>query len=405
MFTTLLTGLAAALTLQSGDLPPNAPELCEYLPNAQALADSPFLSLGGFEFGRTTTAEVDALLTEVTIYWVETEHFEVGYALGSYKVPAKEARPLRDELELFQMELESVPLKPKTLDPWLRALLYAWRFERVYDKVQGYLGVTDADFPAPHTVWDTSGKFMGTGPHLGQSGKYEVLMLPGTNVSQRYLRETFGLLVEHTQRWNVIDRDSLIVVMNDAKSSMRRDPSLYGHLAYNLGIQLLDGYKHYNYEIPCYLRSGMGHLLEREITRDHSTFDISEGGDEIDFNKSEWLAPLQKLARSGEMPRLAELVNIDAYADMDLDDHLTSWGLTQFFVYSYPEAYAKLLDRICGLTNETGHTDGSDMLRHHREGVQDAFGKNYLELDIAFREWLEGPQASELNDPKRPDWR
>ena len=283
--------------------------------------------------------------------------------------------------------------------------MFAWRFERVYDKVQGWLGVSDEDFPPPNSIWNMQTKYMGNGPHLGQSGKYEILMLPGENVSKRYLSETFGLLVEQTQRWNVIDRDSLIIVMNDSDSEMRKDAPLYSHMAYNIGIQLLDGFKHYNYEIPCYIRSGTAHVLEREITHEFSTFDSSEGGDKIEFFKTDWLGALQKVARSGEIPRIAELVNIDAYADMDLEDHLASWGLVQYMIYEHPDGYAGLLDRLCGLTNEEGYTDGSDMLKHHREGVKDAFGMGYLQLDVAFREWLDGDVADGLNSSKRPAWR
>ena len=401
----LLTPTAAQGKRTQRDLPPNAPELCPYFEEEGSLDASPFHSLGGFEFGRTDTAAIDQLLSEVDILWVETEHFELGYALGSYKVPGKERKVFEREMAQFVLDLPSAPERPKTLDPWLRALLYAWRFERLYDRMLEILQRSDDEFPDGTKLWDMKGEYMGWGPFLGQKGKYEVLMLPGESVSKKYLRETFGLLVSQTQRWNVIDRDTLIVVMNDSDSGMRLDSAMYGHLAYNLGIQLLDGYKHYSYEIPYWIRAGMGHLLEREIWPSFNTFDVSEGGQKLEFFKDDWLTPLQKLVRSGEVPRLAELMTKDDYSDMDLDDHLAAWGMTQWLVYEHPDAYAALLSKLCGLTDEQGYTDGSDMDRHHREGIRELLGWNYLQLDGAFSEWLFGERAGELNDPKRPLWR
>ena len=405
--------LAAPLTFaapQRGkqDIPPNHPSTCEVFPDFQSLANSPFHSLGGFEFGRTTTSEIDAQLPEATIYWVETEHFEIGYALGPYKVPSREAKTFAREWAVFRQDLgepETLSVKPKKLDPWERALLFGWRFERVYDKVQGYLGVEDADFPEVLEQYQLGTKFMGLGPHLGQRGKYEIIMLPSAELSKRYLSETFGLLVEHTQRWNVLERDSLLIVMNDSDSQMRYDGSLYGHIAYNLTIQLLDGYKHYNYEIPCYMRSGLAHVIEREITLNHSTFDLSEGGEQIEFAKSDWLTPLKKIVRSGDVPRLAELVNISSYSDMDLDDHLAAFGLTQFLLDTNPDGYAAILDDLAGLLNENGETDGSDMNRHHREAFSQFLKMSYLQLDAAFAEWVMGERADELNNSKAPRWR
>ena len=58
---------------------------------------------------------------------------------------------------------------------------------------------------------------------------------------------------------------TLVVVTHIGQDGLREDHALHGHLAYNVAINLLDGFKHYSYETPTWLRVGLGHLIEREI--------------------------------------------------------------------------------------------------------------------------------------------
>ncbi|HKX46100.1 MAG TPA: hypothetical protein VJP77_05310, partial [Planctomycetota bacterium] len=384
-------------------LPHNHPSLDPYTGGDPALLSAAgIVSLGGFEFGKVDTAEIDRYLGETRLLWIETAHCELGFALGEYKPTRTEKPKLQAELDALRRVLPAVPEKvPRALDPWLRAHLFAQRAEQVYARVQGILGVTDASFPdRPLEFFDVSTKYMGMGPYLGQKGKYEILILPSESASTTFLQWQFGLLVRSAQRWNVLDRGSLISVMHTDDGSLRVDSALHGHMAFNLGINLLDGYKLYAYELPIWMREGLGHLLEREIDPRYNTFNRSEGSGGSETKEADWLGELRKLVRRDEAPRMAELVAVESYGDLDLPDHFTCWSLTAFLVREHGPAYAAVLDRLKGLLNEQHVPDGSDLRTHHRDAIRELLGWTYADLDAAWRAWVLSPAAE---DPVEED--
>lgn len=411
------TLLAAALLLGAGSpasaqkkseaLPANAPANNPYLYGKQAqefgtpealMAAAGILSMGGFQFGTGDTASTDALLAGTDILWIETAHFELGFALGEYKVALKDKRKLVPELERLKARLPTVDPGTKRLDPWLRALLFAQRLEELYTRVQRILQVTDANFPAEDTVWNMQGEYWGRGPYLGQVGKYEVLILPGEGPSEKFLRESFGLVVKRTQRWNVLDRDSLILVVNDADEGLLKDAAMHCHVVYNMTINLLDGYRHYSFELPFWLRAGLAHVLEREAWPEFNTFDISEGGEEIETYESDWLKEAREHVAAGEQSSLARLSSKENYSDLTFADHLTSWSMMQYLVHVHPDALAKILGRLAGLVNEQGYPDGSDMPEHQREAFREFLGMAYPLFDESWKTWLGTPHADLVNE-------
>jgi hypothetical protein len=401
-----LCGPSPAQKQPTVELAPNAPETCEYfygkpaakLGTPQALMEAAGIrSLGGFEFATGDTRSIDALLPTATILWVETAHFELGFGLGEYKVQLKDKKKLVPELERLRAKLPTVDPGVKKLDTWLRALLFAQRLEELYARLQRLLQVTDADFPLGDKPWDMQVEFWGMGPYLGQKGKYEVLILSGEENSLRFLQELFGLVVRRSQRWNVLDRDSLIAVINDADEGLLKDAAMHCHVVYNMTINLIDGYKHYSFELPYWLRAGLAHLMEREVWPEFNTFDISEGGEEIETYESEWLKTMRKVIAEGEQSSLARLSSRESYSDLTFVDHLTSWSMIQYLAYIHPDALAKILGRLAGLVNAEGYPDGSDLPEHQREGFREFLGMSYPLFDEAWRLWVATPHAEMVN--------
>ncbi len=396
----LLIGLVPA---KDDDLLPNAPELNPYLgTDLQLMDEAGFVSLGGFEFGTTDTAAVDKLLRSADIRWIETAHFEMGFGLPEYKASAKERKKIEAELEVLRETLPDLPRKGSRLDRWVRAILFASRIEQVHARVSELLQVTDDMFSDGEAVWTSPETYFGWGSQFGQRGKFELLLLPGENKSRDYLRETFGVIVSSTQRWNVIDRDSLIIVFNDASDGLNKDPNMHAHVAYNLAINLLDGYRHYSYDIPVWLSVGFGHLVEREINPYYNTFDMSEGGETIDARENDWHKHVVKLVAADEVPSIAKLMRIDDYGDMTFDLHAVSWSYVQYLSVEHPEGFAKILGRIKSLLNEENVPDGAGMPNHLREAFAQELGMTYGKFQAAWSEWLTSEPAGLLNDlPRR----
>ena len=230
----------------------NDPSLCPYCHGDEELMRAAgIVSHGGFAFGREDTAALDAWMATIEIKWIETPHFEIGIGLSPYKVPQAESGKIRAEAARLREVLPDVPSKPKVLDPWLRAHLYALRAEDLWEHFIELVGLDDLSvLPDGTRTWDMRGKYMGEGPYLGMKGKYEILLLESEAISRQYLEQQYGVINYETQRWHVPDLGTLSLTAHTQAGRLRRDAALHGHLAFNLGHNFLDGYKHYAYETP-----------------------------------------------------------------------------------------------------------------------------------------------------------
>ena len=389
-FSTALLVAGALLPALAPAQNKNDPDQCPYCKgDPEQMKRAGVVSHGDFDFGKPEkTKKIDALLATCDIKWIETAHFEIGFALGAYKVKQEDKEKIRGELARLAEVLPSVDPKEKVLEPWLRAHMFAQRAEDVYKRMQAILQVKDEQFPPPNTIWDRTGKYMGTGPHLGQSGKYEILIVPSEANLTTYLQGQFGLLTKKTQRWNVTGADTLSVTMHCAEDNLRDDLGLHGHVAFNLAINLLDGFKHYSYDTPIWIREGFGHFIEREIETKYNTFDSAEGGIAATTRKEKWEPEVRKLVAAGKAPRMAELMSMKEYSDLTLDRHYATWSMVQFMVTTKPNEWAAFNGALHGITNKQGIPHVENMPDVHRELFKQHLGWAYPDFDRAWSEWV-----------------
>jgi hypothetical protein len=385
----LLTLLALA-PLAMGPLPEDEDPLCPYCAHDPALMEaSGIVSHGGFEFGTGDTASIELMLGTAEIVWIETPHFKIGMGLSSHKLKGDERKKVRAELERLAEALPEVQPRANLLDPWLRAHLYAQRTEDLWDRFLEIVQVDEDEFPEAGEIWNTQGKYMGQGPYLGQASKFELLMLPSEAASQRYLTESFGLPIRLTQRWHDMARGSLSTTLHTQQDGLRDDQALHGHVVFNLSVSLLDGFRHYSYDLPTWIREGLAHHLERELNPAFNTFDSSEGAQANTTRKSNWEAETRKLVKAGTAPRMAELMGLRDFSSLELRHHYATWSVVDWLLRTNPGGFACYLNEISGLLNEAYEPDGSNLSDAHRRIVQECLNLRYVELDAAWRAWVE----------------
>lgn len=155
-----------------------------------------YVSFGPFAFGaHHDTKDVEQLLGDEPLLWVEAAHFRIGCALGPLALRSIEPwagewiRKTRRELQRLDKRLPRVDSNTMVLDPWLRAHLLAQRLEDLYAEVMAKLGVCEGDFPV-RTADDASvpATFRGSGPFLGMREKFRVLLLRRESSHARYTR-------------------------------------------------------------------------------------------------------------------------------------------------------------------------------------------------------------------------
>ncbi|QDV05661.1 hypothetical protein Poly30_11600 [Planctomycetes bacterium Poly30] len=350
-----------------------------------------YVSMGGFEFGPPpdTTVETNGFLSYLDIRWIETAHFQIGVALPQVKVTQSERDKIRAELtEMEPIFGDEIDPRTRVLDPWIRAHLYARRCEKHYADIQAMLGVTDEDFAKNKPLWNGTTKYMGTGPYLGQIGKYEVLLLPSEGAAKTYLRDRLGLTTKLSQRWNIIPRDTQTVIIHTDQGKLRVDESLHGHLVFNLTHNMINGYKHYSYDMPVWITEGAAHWFERQYNPKFNTFDAAEGAAAEMSSKADWKPEAKKIVSSGKAPTFASLINLRTFAELELDHHFMTWSIFDYMMTVHPEFVKKYFDRLSGLKNAEGYDDYSRFEDEQRLVFKEVLDMNYREFDLAWQAWV-----------------
>lgn len=386
----ILCGSSAAQSKKSlKGLPHNDPKRDPYTRgDAEVWKKAGIVSMGGFEFAKTDTQSIDDFMATAEILWLETEHFELGFALGSYRVPQKEKKIFLAELTRLSEKLPEVDPKTKLLDPWLRMHLFGQRLEECYTEFLSIVGYEASDFPSGEKLWNGTGEYMGEGPYLGEKGKYEVLILPSEASSVSFLLENFGLSIKRTQRWNVVDRDSITLTIHIQQGLLKSDPALHGHVAFNMAHNFFDGLKHYSYDTPIWIHEGLAHSMERRVNPKFNSFDGAEGSVPTMTRKSNWDAEVLKMVRAGKQPRMAALIRLKGYGEIDLPMHYATWSMVEFLRETKPEEFGKFLVALKSRRNSANLPDGSNMPEAHREFFKEIFGMSYAQFDTAWAEWV-----------------
>ena len=177
------------------------------------------------------------------------------------------------------------------------------------------------------------------------------------------------------------------MVTHTKQGSLRNDSALHGHVVFNLVINMIDGYKHYSYDTPNWIKEGLAHFVERELSPKHNSFDSAEGAIAEMTRKSDWDPEVRKLLQGKKAPRMAELINLHSFAQFELPHHYTTWSMTTYLIEEHAEAYACLNDRLHGIMIDDGRPDGSKMSDKHRRFFQACLGMSYSQFDAAWAEW------------------
>jgi len=366
----------------------------------EAIAKAGYLSYGPFNFGNIAdkpvlSSQIDEALDKVEIIWLETPHFRIGCNLGPWTVPMDpETRSkVRKELEQLATKIPSVNSKAKTLDPWLRAHLMAQRCEELYAEVSRLFGVTDADFPSDpaKVVRSKDVRYMGYGPYLGMKDKYLVLMFDRIGPFKQYLLDFIGRKQNYPQRWHFKEASSVafVVASECDGGNLKHDTAMHCALAFNVGQNLLDGFRYYSYDLPVWIREGFSHWLLRRIDPRWNQFDQNEGS--VAEMKTTWKWEQYcrgMLAGSGKFAPFPEAYTWRDYGNITFNDHVAIWSRVDWMMSMGPEKWQKFLFHIKGRVDAEWMPDPSDLVGATRDALQQAYGFSVLDFDRRWAEWV-----------------
>jgi hypothetical protein len=400
MRTSPLCLVVAALALWGADpAPAQKRNVCPYCRNdPDLLRRLGLVSHGPFTFAQAPRAEEGKLLTTTDLQraipfepflFLETRHLRIASAMAPYSVTDKEKKKIQAELaELKEMGLKNIKVKTRRLDPWLRLHLYAVRAEKAYQAFLRMVRKTDMDFPAdPKHAWKGAGedrKYMGQGPYLGECEKFEILITRSMKAYRTFMERYLGRRTVQAQRWNFAVKKTLFVGLSEDMEGHRHDAKLHNALLFNLGINFLDGYRFYAYNLPVWLTEGVGHYFERRQDPRFNSFDANEGSRADARRTWRWGPRIRFMVAAGKVPPLAQLFRRRDYGQLRFDDHMLVWSLVEFLANRHGDRFAAFLDRMKGRMTASG-PDSSNLLGVQRQAFKDLFGWSPINLEEAWK--------------------
>ncbi len=366
----------------------------------ELLAKAGYVSYGPFPFGGVgggvaQTTDIEKTLTYAQILWIETKHFRLGINLPAWPVPvdAETRAKLRAELERLGQKLPGINPKPKVLDPWLRAHLYAQRVEDIYAEFSTMAGVEDQNFPADASkvVTGPPETYMGYGPYLGMREKYLVLLFENMTTFQQYMKDYLGRESKSGQRWHFKDVSSLIytVAVECDGGRLKNDTALHCNVAFNVSQNLLDGFRYYSYDLPVWIREGMAHWFERRIDPKWNSYDQTEGSP-ADYKAAwRWEPIVRGLATTGgKFAPFAEAYTWRDFGNIKFNDHITIWSRVDYMMTLGKDKWRTFLFGIKGRINADWTPNQNELVGATRDALQKAYGISVLQFDEKWAEWV-----------------
>lgn len=366
----------------------------------EAMAKLGYVSYGPFPFGNiadktVTSTQIDDALEHVDILWIETKHFRIGSNLPAIQVPmdAETRGKVRKELEQLQLKLPTVNPKTMRLDPWLRAHMAAQRVENIYAEVSTLFGVKDEDFPADETkvVAAPGARYMGYGPYLGMKNKFLVLMIEKLGPYRQYLKDFVGRDQKYPQRWHFKESSCLLFAVSTEcdDAHLKHDTAMHCALAFNVGQNLLDGFRYYSYDLPVWIREGFSHWMLRRVDPKWNQFDQNEGSLADMKNLARWEPYVRGLVTSGG--KFAPFPEAFAWRDfgaITFNDHTAIWSRIDYLMSMGPEKWQKFLFLIKGRVDAKWFPDQSDLVGATRDALQQVYGIPVIDFDRRWSEWV-----------------
>ncbi len=359
-----------------------------------ALGKAGYVSFGPFEFGTNhTTTDVEALLPNEPLVWIETAHFRIGSALPALSITSSKDREwvtkVREELMQVALRLPSVNPNTSRLDPWLRAHLIAHRAEALYTQVQASLGCSDADFPAaPGDDARKPEPFRGIGPYLGVPQKFTILLLQNSASLVRYTAAYHGWgndkpALHHDARFGTL----LFGACEESQNGvLRSDLAVRTFLAYYVTHNLYQAYRSYGHNLPAWLITGLAHRSARQCSTRFPIYDLRTGNNEDGGHYPQWDKRWQLMLRNRKFEPLTtftERIDVDQFA---MEEHLQCWSLLDWLMTQHPRQTMQFLHRMKDPFHERLRFPTNDeLLERQRLAMKEAFGTDAAGLEEQWR--------------------
>lgn len=330
-----------------------------------------------------TTTDVDRVLGERRVLWLETAHFRIGSNLRSWPLPTQQEQKkfALDELKRLKRVLPKVPERPRKLDPWLRLHLYAMRAEAAYADFQERLQIKDGDFPG--------GDQPRQGKYLGLPDKFLLLLFQPKSDLARYLDRFCGVKAEKSYRFYTTKSHQMLAAVSAEGIAAPDDLALYSHVVYCLVHNFVSGYQGFYYDLPAWLPEGLAQCYARRVPTQF--INVMIDGDDVVDEERQHLWPQKVRARVGfDDFAKADTVLRWQQAGLDYLAFVMSWSRVDYLLTLGDDKLALLLRRLktMPLPQDGTLVTPQQLDAVQRQLLQQLYGFDAEGFDRAWKEWV-----------------
>ena len=360
----------------------------------EALEAAGYERLHPIAFGdRHGSRDVEEVLGDVEVIWIETEHFRIGSTLTSYKIRNEEKKRLGAELKELSGILPRVKKNARTLDPWLRAHLFAMRAEKAYAAFQDMVGLQDQDFPTERNTVGERG-YLGEGNYLGQPDKFLLLLFEKRSECGRYAKR-YTELDQDTGIRHTFERQGnlllgLVAERKHGKDehAFKTETELACELAFNLTHNLLNGFTYYTFSLPCWITEGLAHYNSREIFEEENNFTfVQELGQDLTV-EWDWEPKVHGRVRHEYFPLAEDLLTRFDWGTLKFNDHVMLWSRVDFLMSLGPEKYGQLIRRLKQREHGSVVPTQEQLMETQAAALEEIYGFDMAGFDKAWSKWV-----------------
>lgn len=315
------------------------------------------VAYGPFEWADSLrTTDLEKVLGENRILWLETPHFRIGCNLAGVRMPseAKARKLVGEERKRLAKKWAKIPAGGSKISPWLRLHLYAQRCEEIYADYAQLIGhPLDAE------------------THLGKKHKFLVLLFQKRSDLARYLDRFCGKRSEQSQRHLHGSGHYSIVV--SAERDETDDPAAVQARFRFLLVQM---FTDATGTMPYWTSYGLAHWYERQVPSNIINCGIRDDEHVDPMQQHEWHKKV--LARCKRDDLYIPFRDLCGLTDLGYYGHIQAWSRIDYLMDLDRE---KLGQFVLGM-------NGSYSFDRQEQMLQQLFGMDADTFDEKWRAWV-----------------
>jgi hypothetical protein len=348
---------------------------------AGIVAYGPFLWADNF-----STTDVDNVLGERRVLWMETAHFRLGVTLKSANWPEEpdQRKALQEELRVLHKRVPKIPEKPKKLDPWIRLHLYAQRVEAAYAEFQKLIGVTDADFPA-------KGPKPREGAYLGLPDKFLLLVFQKKSDMARYMDRFCGRKDDTSCRFFHQKTFQMLACVAAEGLEGFNEAGIHGHVMFAIYHNLVNGYNGFFYPLPLWLDEGLAHWYSRKVPTTTINCEIRDDEAVAEDKQNDWPVKVRRRAQhEGAWFKFETMATWEKWEDMGYHAHSQSWSRVDYLMQLDKEKLGHMIRELKSLPLSTAsYTEqGAQVRTIAQKLLFDLYEMDATTFDTRWRDWV-----------------